>query len=94
MRDIVKRLERNSQVMPASLQEQVTISIAKLTVQVQGAEKAVTSLSSMFTTLIEGQIRLGSRQRTLEQIILHHFACKETADVQIDAMEGTAEVRR
>ena len=34
MRDIVKRLERNSQVMPASLQEQVTISIAKLTVQV------------------------------------------------------------
>ena len=77
---------------PASLQENITASIAELTDHIQTAEKAATSVSLMFTTLTEGQIRLGNQQTTLEQIILHHFGCKETADVQIDATEGTAEV--
>ena len=92
MRDIVKQLERTSQVMLTSLQEQVTISIAELMDQVQAAEKAAMSLSSTFTTPTKGQIRLGSRQTTLEQIILRHFACKETTTVQINATEGTAEL--
>ena len=94
VREIVKRLESNSQVTPASLQENITASIAELTDRVQSAEKAATSLSSTFTTLTEGQIRLGNRQTSLEQIILRHFARKETADVQIDATEGIAEVGR
>ena len=92
VREIVKQLERNSQVTLASLQENITASIAELTDRVQSAEKAATSLSSTFTTLTEGQIRLSNRQTTLEQIILRHFGHKETADVQIDATEGTAEV--
>ena len=92
VREIVKRLERNLQMMPVSLQENITASIAKLTDHVQSAKKAATSLSSTFTTLTEGQIRLSNRQMTLEQIILRHFGHKEMADVQIDAREGTAEV--
>ena len=55
VRDIMKQLERNLQVMPASLQEQVIISIAELTDWVQAAEKAAMSLSSTLTTLTEGQ---------------------------------------
>ena len=92
VRDIVKQLERNSQVTLASLQEKVTISIAELTDRVQAAEKAVMSLSETFTTLTEGQIRLGNRQTTLNQIILHHLICQEMADVQINATKGTAQV--
>ena len=92
VREIVKRLERNLQVTPASLQEKITASIAELTDCIQSAKKAVTSLLSTFTTLTEGQIRLGNRQTTLEQIIHCHFACKKMADVQIDATEGIAEV--
>ena len=94
VREIVKQLERNSQVMPASLQEKITASVAELTDHIQSAKKAATSLSSMFTTLTKGQIRLSNRQTTLEQIILCHFACKEMADVQLDATEGIAEVVR
>ena len=78
--------------MPASLQENITASIAELTDQVQSAEKAVTSLSLTFSTLTKGQIRLSNRQTTLKQIKLHHFGHKEMANVQIDATEGTAEV--
>ena len=60
MRDIVKWLERNSQVMPASLQKNITASIAELTDCIQSAKKAAMSLSSTFTTLTKGQIRLGN----------------------------------
>ena len=90
VRDIMEWLERNSQVMPASLQvqENIITSIAKLMNQVQAANKAVTSLSEMFTTLTKGQIRLSNQQTTLKQIILLHFRCNETANVQINATKG------
>ena len=60
VREIVKWLERNLQVTPASLQENISASIAKLTDCVQSAEKAAMSLSLTFTTLTEGQIRLSN----------------------------------
>ena len=60
VRDIMEQLERNSQVMPASLKGNLVAPIAELTDWVQAAEKAATSLSETFTTLTKGQIRLSN----------------------------------
>ncbi|EDR01026.1 uncharacterized protein LACBIDRAFT_333571 [Laccaria bicolor S238N-H82] len=76
-------------VTPAALQEQVA---AKLTNRVHQAEQAQETLTTSYSALTKGQIKLGNQQTIVEQIVLNHFGHKIMTDTQIDVTKGTADI--
>ncbi|EDR02923.1 uncharacterized protein LACBIDRAFT_307794 [Laccaria bicolor S238N-H82] len=79
-------------VTPAALQEQVVKSMAELTNRVHQAEQAQETLTTSYSTLTKGQIKLGNRQTIVEQIVLNHFGHKIMTDTQINVTKGTADI--
>ncbi|EDQ98332.1 uncharacterized protein LACBIDRAFT_336061 [Laccaria bicolor S238N-H82] len=79
-------------VTPAALQEQVAKSMAELTNRVHQAEQAQETLTTSYSALTKGQIKLGNQQTIMEQIVLNHFGHKIMTDAQIDATKGTADI--
>ncbi|EDR11387.1 uncharacterized protein LACBIDRAFT_323931 [Laccaria bicolor S238N-H82] len=79
-------------VTPAALQEQVAKSMAELTNRVHQAEQAQETLTTSYSALTEGQIKLGNRQTIVEQIVLNHFGHKIMTNAQINATKGTADI--
>ena len=99
MKETVRALEKKSQLTPAALEERLTGSLGKLTTRMEEVEQSLMAMLKSVTTVSEQQLKLTSRQSTLEQVVIQHLgkkvrnaeidATKETGDIGTDMMDRT-----